>query len=153
MTNAYPATPPRTNEDRTLAIVVYVLLMAGMLTSGITSLVGVILAYVRKPGAPPLEQSHYRFAITSFWIGFIGTIIGFISFLGTFVVMFAGGWMTTQSPNGTPPPPPPPEFFWSFAPMILGWLLIFGSHIWALVRAIYGLIKLTSDKPMGHATS
>ena len=47
--------------------------------TGITGLVGVVLAYVWK-GEPKAdwELSHYQYLIRTFWIGLIGSIVGFV---------------------------------------------------------------------------
>lgn len=46
---------------------------------GVTGLVGVILAYVWKGEARPgWEASHYQYLIRTFWIGLIGTALGFL---------------------------------------------------------------------------
>lgn len=47
--------------------------------TGITGLVGVVLAYVWK-GEPKAEWelSHYQYLIRTFWIGLIGSVVGFV---------------------------------------------------------------------------
>jgi uncharacterized membrane protein len=51
-----------------LAVVVYALYFVGYFT-GISALVGVIIAYVKVDDADPVLRSHYRFQIRTFWIG------------------------------------------------------------------------------------
>jgi uncharacterized membrane protein len=63
-------------SDNTLAIAVYVLYCAGYFT-GITALIGVIIAHVRVDDADPVLRSHYRFQIRTFWIGVLTIAIGF----------------------------------------------------------------------------
>ena len=52
------------------------LLYLGSFITGITGLVGVILAFVWR-GEPQAEweRSHYQYLINTFWIGFIGSIV------------------------------------------------------------------------------
>ena len=46
---------------------------------GITVIVGVVLAYVgRSEAREPWEASHYQYLINTFWIGLIGSVIGFV---------------------------------------------------------------------------
>jgi uncharacterized membrane protein len=46
---------------------------------GVTALVGVVLAFVWKSDAKEeWEKSHYEYLINTFWIGLIGSIVGFI---------------------------------------------------------------------------
>lgn len=55
------------------------LLYLGSFLLGITGLVGVVLAYVWKGEARPAwEASHFQYLINTFWIGFVGSIIGFV---------------------------------------------------------------------------
>jgi len=49
---------------------------------GVTSIVGVVLAYVWKGDAKEeWELSHYEYLINTFWIGLIGSIISFVLML------------------------------------------------------------------------
>lgn len=75
-----------TNPDRggvpqvsntTLATIVYILYFVSYFT-GITALVGVIIAHVQAGGAAPLVESHYRFQIRTFWVGLLYIIVGSI---------------------------------------------------------------------------
>lgn len=60
-----------------MAIVVYVLYLIGLFT-GITALIGVIIAYIYKSDALNWVESHYRFQIYTFWIGLLCLIVGSI---------------------------------------------------------------------------
>jgi uncharacterized membrane protein len=53
---------------KTLTTIVYGLYLAGFLTAGLTTIAGVIMAYVAKGSAPAWAQSHYSFQIRTFWI-------------------------------------------------------------------------------------
>lgn len=49
---------------------------------GITAIVGVVLAYVwRGEAREPWEASHYQYLINTFWIGLIGSVVGFVLLL------------------------------------------------------------------------
>jgi uncharacterized membrane protein len=53
------------------------LLYIGSFLAGITTIVGIILAYVwRNEPHAPWEDSHYRYLIRTFWLGFGYTILG-----------------------------------------------------------------------------
>src|SRR4029079_11921361 len=85
MTSSYPnpsqPSQPPVVSDTSLALTVYVLYIVGYFT-GITAIVGVIIAYIQGESADPFLQSHYRFQIRTFWIGFlylvVGTILSFV---------------------------------------------------------------------------
>ncbi len=49
---------------------------------GVTSIVGVVLAYVWKGDAKEeWELSHYEYLINTFWIGLVGSIVSFVLML------------------------------------------------------------------------
>lgn len=50
---------------------VYILYIVGLMTGGITTLIGVVIAYVNRDSAPEWIQTHYRFLIRGFWIGIV----------------------------------------------------------------------------------
>jgi uncharacterized membrane protein len=59
------------------AKVIYILYLVGIAV-GLTSIVGVIMAYINKDDGPDWLQSHYRYQIRTFWISIL---YGFITFL------------------------------------------------------------------------
>jgi len=62
-------------SDNILAGAVYLLYGASYFT-GISVLIGVIIAHVKVGDADPMLQSHYRFQIRTFWIGLLYVAIG-----------------------------------------------------------------------------
>ncbi|MEQ1497285.1 MAG: DUF4870 domain-containing protein [Novosphingobium sp.] len=58
---------------------------------GITAIIGVVLAFVwRGETHEAWEDSHYQYLINTFWIGLIGSIVGFILLfvlIGVFVLL------------------------------------------------------------------
>jgi uncharacterized membrane protein len=63
--------------DKILAIAIYLLYCVGYFT-GVTALMGVIIAYVKRDDADPVMRSHYQFQIRTFWIGLSYLVIGFL---------------------------------------------------------------------------
>lgn len=68
------------------ANIVYILYLAGVIV-GITPLIGVIMAYVNRNGAPAWVETHYTFQIRTFWIGLLFSVIGLVT---TFILI---GWL------------------------------------------------------------
>lgn len=78
MTDASAVTPPvesRIEEDKILPAVVYGLYLLGF-TNGLTFVIGLIVAYVNRDAAGPINQSHYTFAIRTFWLSIAWFLIG-----------------------------------------------------------------------------
>ena len=68
------------------AKIIYILYLVGLFI-GITSLIGVIMAYMNKDdGTPEWLRSHYQFQIRTFWIGLLYVIVG--SLLSSIVIGF-----------------------------------------------------------------
>lgn len=85
-----------------MANAVYILYLVS-LAFGITSLVGVIMAYVSRGDAPEWLASHYRFQIRTFWIGMLYGIIGLILayvVIGWLVLLFTLVWFVVRCVKG-----------------------------------------------------
>ena len=68
-------------NDKGDALAVHLHYLIGFLT-GITALVRVISAYVKKPPASDFLQSHFQFQVRTFWIGLLYLGVGsFLLFL------------------------------------------------------------------------
>jgi uncharacterized membrane protein len=76
MTSYEPDRPPQPAvSDTTLALIVYILYFVAYFT-GITAVIGVIIAHLQVGTADTMLASHYRFQIRTFWIGLLYLIIG-----------------------------------------------------------------------------
>lgn len=99
MTDLDPAVPPALQDDKTLPVVVYALTLGGLITGGVTGVIAVILAYVSRKGAPDWLQSHYVFAIRTFWLSLLFALAGgLLSVIGIgFVILAAVGvWLAVR---------------------------------------------------------
>ncbi|QIT54548.1 DUF4870 domain-containing protein [Aquisalimonas sp. 2447] len=88
--------------NKTWVIVVYVLYLVGYFTA-ITALVGVIMAYVKRQEATPVEQSHLQFQIRTFWIGLLMIVGGSILtaiVIGGLVLLFWFVWTLVRCIKG-----------------------------------------------------
>jgi uncharacterized membrane protein len=100
--------------------VVYILYLVGLVV-GITSLIGVIMAYVNRRDAPFWAQTHYQFQIRTFWIGLlygvVGVLLTFVA-IGVLVLLFAVVWLIVRCVKGLKfasegqPYPNPASWIW-----------------------------------------
>jgi uncharacterized membrane protein len=71
--------PVRTQQpivsNTSMALIVYILYFVAYI-SGITAIVGVIIAHVQKGSGDALLDSHYDFQIRTFWVGILYLIAG-----------------------------------------------------------------------------
>ena len=58
-----------------LAFIVYLLYFAGYLT-GITKIIGVIIAHLQSGTSDAVVRSHFQFQIRTFWIGLLYLVVG-----------------------------------------------------------------------------
>ena len=72
-----PAMPRPIVSDVALAMSIYVLYGIGYFT-GISALIGVVIAHVKVDDTDPVMRSHYQFQIRTFWIGFLYITIGML---------------------------------------------------------------------------
>ncbi len=56
------------------AKVIYILYLVALIFP-VTSLVGIVMAYVNRSGTDDWLDSHYRFQIRTFWIGLLFSVI------------------------------------------------------------------------------
>ncbi|PMR77831.1 hypothetical protein C1H69_01275 [Billgrantia endophytica] len=78
------------SPDTTVPIVVYTLYLAGVVTGGLTALIGVVIAYVYRGKGPYWLDEHYRYQIRTFWLALLYfavsglltlVMIGFVTWL------------------------------------------------------------------------
>ncbi|BDX18045.1 hypothetical protein MFKK_08550 [Halopseudomonas aestusnigri] len=95
-------TVPNSSTDTGSAKIVYILYLVGLVI-GITGIIGVVLAYVNKDGAPDWLKSHYQFQIRTFWIGALYILIGAllsIVVIGWLVLLFWMVWLIVRCIKG-----------------------------------------------------
>ena len=76
------------------------LLYLGSFVTGITGLVGVVLAYVWRDEAPAWAKSHHTYLIRTFWFGLLGTLIGVvlsIVLIGIPIIIAVAVWVAVRS--------------------------------------------------------
>ncbi len=88
-------------EGRT-ANLIYILYLLSLIF-GVTSLVGLVMAYINKGDAPEWVQSHYRFQIRTFWIGLLFGVIGAVTVafgVGILILVFVCVWWIVRCVKG-----------------------------------------------------
>jgi uncharacterized membrane protein len=106
MTSSYPnpsQPSPQVGSDTTVALVIYVLYFVAYFT-GITALVGVIMAHIQVGStSDPLLVSHYRFQIRTFWIGLLYLVVGYlliIVLIGFLILLWWFIWSLIRNIKG-----------------------------------------------------
>ncbi len=126
MTDIYAA------EDKTMPAVCYALYLIAFAT-GITAIIGLVIAYAQRQTAGPVNGSHYTFLIRTFWIGLLLMIAGGVIFgVGAILSVILIG----------------------FPIMGVAWLIWTGAAVWYGVRCVVGLTYLARGEayPRPYAT-
>ena len=88
---------------RQYTMIIYILYMAAILV-GITSIVGVIMAYVKRADFAGTEyEDHITYLIRTFWISLIGYLIGAVLSIvgiGIIIIIAVGIWYIYRSIAG-----------------------------------------------------
>jgi uncharacterized membrane protein len=112
-------------EDRTMPIICYALYLLAFAT-GITAVIGVIIAYTQRAAAGPVMHSHYTFLIRTFWLGLVFAIVGGI--VGG-ILMAIGAVLTV--------------ILIGFPIMAIAGLVWGVTAVWFGLRCILGLVYLS----------
>jgi len=93
------------SEDRTMAIVVYGLYLAALLSCGLAGIAGVIVAYIKRQDARGgIWASHFDNQIETFWIWLVlvvaGGLTAWVLGLGLLVIGFAFVWFLYRTIKG-----------------------------------------------------
>jgi uncharacterized membrane protein len=98
-----PITPrPPLISNYGLVVTVYILYLVGFLT-GITALVGAIIAYLQRDAAGRVSQSHFQFQIRTFWIGLLYFFVGFLTLhigIGAIILLWWIVWTVIRCVKG-----------------------------------------------------
>ena len=122
--------------DKTMVIVVYALYLAGYVTAGLSTVIGLVIAYVQRGGASPLAQSHYTFLVRTFWMGLVWTLVaGLVALVGVIFTVTVIGMII-----GIPL-------------LIVAKIVGVVALIWYGVRCVLGLMAALGDRPYGAPQS
>jgi uncharacterized membrane protein len=112
-------------EDKTMPAVCYALYLLAFCT-GVTGIVGVIIASIQQGSAGPVMRSHYTFLIRTFWIGLAWMVLAGVA-LGVGI---------------------PLSFILIGIPLLILAKLMFAiGALWYGVRCIVGLVYLSRGEP------
>ena len=85
-----------------LVVTVYILYLVGFLT-GITVLVGLVIAYLQRETTDRVCRSHYRFQISTFWIGLLYSVVGLLTIhfsIGALILIWWVVWTVVRCVKG-----------------------------------------------------
>ncbi|MEM9104738.1 MAG: DUF4870 domain-containing protein [Pseudomonadota bacterium] len=84
MSDQQPVAPQNENAESWIepgqknAQLVYILYLVGLML-GFTAIIGMVMAYMNRGNSEDWIDSHYTYAIRTFWIGILYSIISFVT--------------------------------------------------------------------------
>ena len=119
-------------SDKTTVVVVYALYLAGFVTAGLSTLVGLVMTYVLRGEASDIARTHYVLLARTFWKGLMWITLGWALFiLGLPLTLILIG-----------------------IPMLLAAKLIWVlAAVWYGARCILGLLAAIENRPYGAPRS
>ena len=92
-----------TDADKNVATVIYALQAATFFT-GITLLISVIVAYVKREDVQGTWlESHFKWQITTFWSSFLWSVVGVVTLMigvGFVILFFNSIWLIYRIAKG-----------------------------------------------------
>lgn len=132
---------PATDEGLRVAVLISYGLFGLAVFNGLTAIVGVVLAYVKRSEARgTVWEGHFSNLITVFW----ATVILFVVIAAVVVPTTFGFLFSLFASNGNPPPA---QVGWLIAivPGIVLVMILFG--IWYLYRVLRGFLHAIDNRP------
>ena len=158
-TGSSGAPTPSQRDDRTLVFVVYALMFVSPFVVGLTALIGVVIAYVRKPESEPIESSHYRYQIRAFWGGFalamvaaVALVIG-VGFLFVDVIRYlwanmpADAWETVSQDVEVAFP------VVTFISLLISAFSWVAAGFWMILASVLGAVRLSASRGIGRLSA
>ncbi len=100
-TSPHPAPPPPSDaerRDRNVTTIVYVLYALSFF-AGVSLLIGVVVAYVKRQDVGGVYRSHMEYLIRTFWwtlgLGVVGAITTFIG-VGVLILLGVYVWLVVR---------------------------------------------------------
>jgi uncharacterized membrane protein len=100
--SAAPSAGTAMSEAGKTATLIYVLYLAGLVL-GVTTLIGLVMAYIYRDDAPYWLRAHYQFQIRTFWIGLLYIVVGVVTTaisIGFLILLFWLVWYIVRCVKG-----------------------------------------------------
>jgi uncharacterized membrane protein len=118
--------PGYRTDEKTMPAVCYGLYFLGFATAGLTSVVGVALAYANRGVSSDTAWSHYTFMIRTFWLGLVWMVLaGMVMAVGIPLSLILIG----------------------IPLLILAKLMFAVGAVWYGLRLVLGVVRLSRDEP------
>ena len=94
----------REDSNRTIVLVAYLLGALGIFTAFVPILIALVICYIKRPEAVgTIYESHYRWLISTFWIGmvwFVAALVLFVVGVGFLLYWVLCIWLVYRFAKG-----------------------------------------------------
>tara|TARA_R110002095_G_scaffold138254_1_gene119840 strand:+ start:769 stop:1128 length:360 start_codon:yes stop_codon:yes gene_type:complete len=113
--------PNSGSNNSDIVKLIYLLNFGGFVTGGLTTIIGLVMAYLRLAEADDLAETHFTYQIRTFWIGLLYFIISAILFMfliGMLTMVATAIWVIVRNAKGFlwmndgKPVPDPETWIW-----------------------------------------
>lgn len=127
------------SSRKSLTFTIYILYIAGVFSVGILALIALILNYAKRSDMQgTLFESHFNWQIRTVWFYLLWNILSVVAFVSCCIVD-ATGSLNIDITQG---------FSASTFGLIQLIVVLTGSWVWIVYRAIKGLLRLNENKPV-----
>ncbi|QPT40494.1 Predicted membrane protein [Oligella ureolytica] len=129
---------PVKSEDKNFLLATYVFFALGIFTGGVTTLIGIIMAYIKQSDyRNTIYESHITYLIRTFWLTIFFFISGFVLFfvgsVFSALFIFIGiGFITFP------------------LSVMFSYLLYIWAFVWFIVRVVIGFISFYDNRPIAR---
>lgn len=104
MSNTHTSNSDASRNETRMPQILYALYLAGLVTANLTTLIGLVFAYVYRKDAAPWLKAHYRYLIRTFWIGLLYFCIVFtlsvLTMVGSLLGLLLAVWFGVRCVTG-----------------------------------------------------
>ncbi len=104
---ASSSTPPPAKDwfsaGKENVTLVYILYLSGIILGGLPTIVGLVFSYVNRGSADQTHAIHYSYAIRTFWIGLLYSLVSFALMffgIGFLLILAAAVWFIVRCVKG-----------------------------------------------------
>jgi uncharacterized membrane protein len=157
--DSYDRDPVARRFERLMALTAYGLLAVSVFTLWLPALIAAAIAFAYRRDSGTLTASHFRYQLMVFWVSLILVALALAAFVGAGGYVLGALWSMLAASGD--------DWGWTWQDglagvgvaagataglLTLAGLLLWGlSAVWTLAAAVWGALRLVSDRPMGQS--
>jgi len=124
--------------EKSIVVIVYIFYLAGIFSFSLSTIVGLIIAYIKRRSSSPVAQTHFTFQIYTFWLPLLFSLFFLLGALVFALALFLSPTLGATLGVGL------------YAAFVI-YLLLFLP--WYLIRIIKGIIYANDNRAISQPRS